>query len=197
MMPRLLIAALALCSVAARSQRADFHSLSMQADKDTTFGNYTLHLGEPDNPAHPTLWQGPLTIASGTASCTADVSLVGAVYAAAGRSFVIVVSSSGSSAVVNFIDLASCSAKWPAIKRAAGEVTVAGNRVSFLPACEGGASNAPALCSSARVYAIRNDSPPAWLRSVSYKLTAKELGVGFTGEAKVMDPHTPRAIVVH
>jgi hypothetical protein len=139
------------------------------------------------------MWQGPLTISSGSASCTADLSLVTAVYADPGRGFVIVLTSSGSNAITHFVDLASCAEKWPAIKRAASDVKVEGNRLSFLPVCEGGGNNAPADCTSARVYLIQDDAAPSYLRSASYKLTEKELGVGFVGEAKVMDPRTSRA----
>ena len=54
-----------------------------------------------------------------------------------------------------------------------------------------------ALCTSARVYRLRDNSPPLYLNAASYRATAAELGVGFTGEAQVMDPRTPRAMVVH
>ena len=120
----------------------------MQASKDATVGQYVLRLAGPDNAEKPTTWQGPLTITSGTASCAADLSLVSALYAAPGRSYLIVLTSSGSNAIAHFIELASCAEKWPPIKRAASDVKVAGNRLSFLPVCEGGASNAPALCAA-------------------------------------------------
>ncbi len=194
MMKHILIATLAL-AVSARS--GGFRPLPMQNGKDTVFEQYALRLAEPDNADKPTVWQGPLTISSGSASCTADVSLVTAIYAAPGNSFAIVLSTSGSNAIANFIELASCASKWPAIKRAASAVAVAGNHLTFSSVCEGGAKNAPALCSSARVYVIRYDSPPAYQKAASYRATAKELGVGFTGEAQVMDPRTPRAMIVH
>ena len=189
-----LIATLALSVFA---QSGGFQPLLMQNGKDTVFEQYALRLAEPDNADKPTLWQGPLKISSGSASCTAAVSLVTAIYAAPSNSFAIVLSSSGSNAIADFIELASCASRWPAIKRAASGVIVAGNRLTFLPVCEGGAKNAPAQCTSARVYLIRNDSPPAYLKAASYHATARELGVGFTGEAQVMDPRTPRAILVH
>ena len=196
MIQRLLLAILASTPLAAHAQTGGFQPLNLENGKDTVFGQYTLRLAEPDNAQKPRIWQGPLTV-SGGATCTADVSLVTAIYAAPGRSFVVVLTSSGSSAIAHFIELASCAEKWPAVKRAASDVQVAANRISFLPACEGGGSNAPAHCTSARVYLIQNDAPPSYLRSASYRLTEKELGVGFTGEAKVMDPHTPRAMIVH
>jgi hypothetical protein len=197
MIPRLLLSIFAILPVAACGQSGGFQQLVMQPGKDTAVAQYSLRLADPDNPDKPGMWQGPLTITDGSASCTEDVSLVTAVYAAPGRSFVIVISASGSNAIAHFIALASCAEKWQPIKHAASSVKVAGNRLSFLPVCEGGGNNAPALCTSARVYAIHVDSPPAYLSLDSYKLTEKELGVGFIGEAKVMDPHSPRAMVVH
>ena len=197
MMKSLLLAIVALLPLAARGQASGFQQVLMQPGKDTAVAQYQLRLAEPDNAEKPSMWQGPLTISSGTASCTADVSLVTAMYAAPGRAFVIVLSTSGSNAVAHFVELASCAEKWPPIKRAASAVKVAGSRLSFLPACEGGGKNAPALCTSARVYAIQSDAPPSYRRLLSYKLTEKELGVGFIGEAKIMDPRTARAIIVH
>lgn len=197
-MIRSVLFAIGLCLCAAAcAQSGGFQPLTMQRGKDARVGQYALRLSDPDNAEKPAMWQGPLTISSGSASCTADVSLVTALYAATGRSYVIVLTSSGANAIAHFIDLASCAVRWPPIKRAASDVKVAGNRLSFLPVCEGGASNTPALCTSARMYLIRDDVPPAYLKSGSYKLTEKEVGVGFTGEAKVMDPHTPRAMIVH
>jgi hypothetical protein len=193
----LLIVTMASLYLAAGAQSGAFQQLPMENGKDTNFEKYSLRLAEPDNPEKPTVWQGPLTVSKGSASCTADVSLVTAIYAAPSRSFVLVLSVSGSNISADFIDLASCAAKWPPIKRAASAVTVAGDRLSFMPVCEGGGKNAPALCTSARVFLIQDAAPPAHLKSASYKLTARELGVGFSGEARVMDPRTPRALVVH
>ena len=196
-MKKLVLATIALLPLAARGQGSGFQPLVMQPDKDTAVAQYRLRLADPDNAEKPAMWQGPLTIASGGGSCTAGVSLVTAIYAAPGRDFVIVLSSSGSNAVAQFVGLGSCAEKWPAIKRAATSVRVAGNRISFLPACEGGGKNAPALCTSARVYVMQAGRPPLYRRVLSYKLTEKELGVGFVGEAKIMDPRSARAIVVH
>ena len=191
------MAALACLSLAAHAQSGGFQPLPMESAKATTFEQYTLRLAGPDRADKPTMWEGPLTVSSGGASCSVDISLVTEVYAATGRNFLIVLSTSGSNATASFIELASCGSKWPPIKRSASTVKVAGNRVSFLAECEGGGRNTPAQCTSARVYAIGHDSPPAYLRSESYKLTAKDVGVGFTGEARVMDAHSPHAMIVH
>jgi hypothetical protein len=194
---KLLIGLLLCLSLQARAQSSEFQPLNIGTAKDTTFEQYTIRLAGPDNADKPSMWEGPVTVSGSKGSCSADVSLITAVYAAPHRSFLIVLSASGSNQIANFIELATCASKWPAIKRAASKVKVAGNRISFLPVCEGGESNAPALCTAARVYIIHSDSPPTYMRPESYRLTAKELGVGFTGEAKVTAPHTPRAMVVH
>jgi hypothetical protein len=191
------LALLACLPLESQSQSGGFSELSMKNGADTTFAQYSLRLAGPDNPDKPVLWEGPLTIANGSSSCTADISLISSIYAAPGASFVIALSSSGSKAVVHFVDAASCASKWPDLKLSASRVRAQGNRLAASSVCEGGSSNEPSLCTSARVYEIGNDAPPSYLRSESYKLTRKELGVGFTGEAKVMDPRTPRAIIVH
>jgi len=193
----LLIAALACLSLAARAQSGGFQPLAMESATATIFEHYTLRFAGPDKADKPTMWEGPLTISSGSGSCNVEISLVTGVYAASGRDFVIVLSTSGSNITASFIQLASCASKWPPIKRSASTVKVAGNRISFFAVCEGGGGNSPAQCTSARVYAIHSGSPPAYLRSESYRLTAKDVGVGFTGEARVMDVHTPRAMIVH
>jgi len=196
MIRHLLFSIPVFLSAVASGQPGGFQPLTMQSAMGTPFGQYSLRLADPDNAEKPKMWQGPLTISSGTVSCTADVSLVTGVYTAPSRSFVIVLTSSGSNATAHFIELQSCAEKWPAIKHAASDVKVAGNRLSFLPTCEGGGSNQPADCTSARVYMIQNDASPSFLRAASAKLTEKELGVGFVGEAKVIDAHTPRAMIV-
>jgi hypothetical protein len=165
MMKLILIATFALALTA---QSGRFQPLPMQNGKDTVFEQYALRLAEPDNPDKPTVWQGPLRISSSSASCTVDASLVTGIYAAPGNSFAIVLSTSGSNAIANFIELASCASKWPTIKRPASAVAVAGNRLTFSSVCEGGAKNGPALCSSAHVYVIRNASglqekPRLWI----------------------------------
>jgi len=197
MIRHLLLAIVGAFSVASLAQTGGFQPLSFQPGKDTAVAQYSLRLADPDNADKPTMWQGPLTISNESGLCTANVSLVTVVYAAQDRGFVIVLTSSGANAIAHFIELASCSEKWPPIKRAASSAKVQGNRLSFLPTCEGGGKNAPAVCTSARVYAVYADSPPTYLRLDSYKLTEKELGVGFVGEAKILDPHSPRAMVVH
>lgn len=192
-----LAALMPIIAVAASAQSGGFQPLLMRSGQDTPVAQYSLRLADPDSPEKPTLWQGPMTVSHVSASCTADVSLVTAVYGDPERSFVIVLTTSGSNAVAHFIELTSCAEKWPPIKRAASAVKVVGTRLSFLPACEGGGKNAPASCTSARVYLVQNDAPPAYRRLESYKLTEREVGVGFVGEARVMDPHTPRALIVH
>ena len=192
-----LLAILASIPLTLQGQSGGFRELPMKNSGDTTFGQYVIRLAGPDNPAKPVLWEGPLAIASGSSSCTAAVSLVSAIYAAPDASFFIVLSTSGSKAIVHFIEAASCGARWPELKLSASTVRVEGKRLAASPACESPGSNEPSLCTAARVYQIGQDAPPAYLRAESFKLTRKELGVGFTGEARVLDPRTPKAMIVH
>ena len=191
------VAALICLALAVHAQSNGFRPLPAQNATDMVFEQYQLHLADPDKPDKPAMWQGPLTISAAGVSCTADISLITAVYAAPGHSFVIVLSTSGSNATAHFVDAASCADKWPPIKHAAASAQVEGSRLSFSATCEGGAPNSPFLCTAARVFAIRDASPPLFLKVSSYKLTEKELGVGFSGEARVIDPRTPRALIVH
>ncbi len=75
-------------------------------------GSYHLQLEGPDNASSPSLWQGPLRISRAARSCSAHVSLVSAVWAAPHIGFLIVITESGSSTYVHFIDLATCLPKW-------------------------------------------------------------------------------------
>ena len=195
-MRHIFIALLACVAVAAQAQSFGFQPLPMENGKDTVFEQYALRLAGPDNPDKPTMWQGPLTISGGKASCVADLSLITGVYAARGWNYVLVLSTSGSNAIVHFIGLDSCNPKWPAIKRAASAITVEGSRLSFSAECESTGKNSPSECTSARVYELSEDTPPAILKSESFKLTRKEVGVGFSGEARIIDPRTPRALIV-
>jgi hypothetical protein len=196
-MRRIYIAIVVCVAVAAHAQSFGFQPLPMVNGKDTVFEQYALRLAGPDNANKPTMWQGPLTISDGKPSCTADLSLVTGVYAAPGWDYVLVLSTSGSNAIVHFIELKSCAAKWPAIKRAASAINVEGSRLSFSAECESAGKNAPSQCTSARVYELNEDAPPAFLKPESFKLTRKEIGVGFSGEARIIDPRTPRALIVH
>lgn len=197
MMRGALLAILASIALTLQGQPGGFRELPMKNGEGTAFEQYVLRLAGPDNPDKPVLWEGPLTVASGSASCTANVSLVSAIYAAPDSPFFIVLATSGSKAMVHFIEAASCAARWPELRFSASNVRVGGKRLAALPACESGGSNEPSLCTSARVYEIGPDAPPAYRRTESFNLTRKELGVGFTGEARVLDPRTRKALIVH
>jgi hypothetical protein len=131
------IAICALLSIAAQAQSGGFHRLSMQGETDSTFGAYAIRLAEPNDAIKPTMWQGPVTISQGRKSCTADISLVSAVYVSSVHPFIIVVSASGSNTFINFIEPSSCNQKWERLKKSSAGVQIEGDRLSLLPACEG------------------------------------------------------------
>ncbi len=109
---------LTCCGAAAPDfRRLDFH------DNRASAGGITVELAEPDNPQHPTAWQGPLKIVG---RCTANISLITAVYASPGARYLIAVTYSGSLRYAQYIDLQSCRELWPA-RKTTSDITVAGD----------------------------------------------------------------------
>ena len=191
-----LYALYVLFALAPQEHVRGFRQLAFDNGQSTTFGAYSFRLAEPDRPDKPTAWQGPLTISSGGKSCAADVSLVTAVYAAPDAPFVVVVTYSGSNTYVHFIAIASCAAKWERIKAFTEGVRVAEDRLSILPACDSAGVKSPTRCFAARVYKLTSEAAPELLKDESFSLTKETLGVGFTGEAKVVHPKSARARIV-
>jgi hypothetical protein len=168
----------------------------MNNAQDTQLGSYSFRLADPNSAEKPTKWQGPLTISRSGKPCTADVSLVTAVYASPDKPFVVVVSYSGSNMLVDFIDSSTCSHKWPELKVFTVGVQVKGNTLSVLPACASTNKNLPVRCSAGRVYKLSSQTSPLLSKPESIKLTQKVLGVGFEGDANVAGPKTPHPHVV-
>jgi hypothetical protein len=194
---RLLVLALSLMfSLAPQEHAAGFHQLAFDNSQLARFGAYSFHLAEPDRPDKPTAWQGPLTISSGGKSCAADVSLVTAVYASADAPFIVVATYSGSNTYVHFIAMSNCAVQWERIKAFTEGVRVANDRLSILPACDSAGIRSPTRCFAACVYKLTSEAAPELLKDESFSLTRETLGVGFTGEAKVVRPKTARARIV-
>lgn len=185
-----------LFSVAPQELPSGFRKLAFEIAHDTTLGAYSFRLDQPDQPAKPTAWQGPLTISSAGNSCKADVSLLTAVYASTEAPFVAVVTYSGSNTYVHFIATSNCAAKWERIKAFTEGVQVVDDRLSILPACDGAGDKSPARCFAGRVYELTSEAAPELLRDESFKLTRETLGVGFTGEAEIVHPKSSRARIV-
>jgi hypothetical protein len=185
-----------LFALAPQEQAGGFRQLAFDNSQIARFGTYSFYLAEPDRPGKPTAWQGPLMISAAGKSCTADVSLVTAVYASPDAPFVVVVTYSGSNTYVHFIAIASCAAKWEPIKAFTEGVRVAEDRLSILPACDSAGVKSPTRCFAARVYKLTSEAAPEWLKDESFSLTKETLGVGFTGEAKVVHPKSARARIV-
>ena len=185
-----------LAPLASQEQTGGFRQLAFDNTQVARLGAYSFHLAEPDRPGKPTAWQGPLTISANTKSCTADVSLVTAVYASPDSPLVVVVTYSGSNTYVHFIGIADCSAKWEPMKAFTDGVRVVADRLSILPACEGAGLRSPTRCFAARAYKLSGEAPPELLQDESFNLTRQTLGVGFTGEAMVVHPKTARAHIV-
>ncbi|RKP43490.1 hypothetical protein D7S86_28840 [Pararobbsia silviterrae] len=77
-------------------------------------GPITIGLGEPDNVAHPTAWQGPLTISTAsTPTCTVSdaVSIIERPIVSA-RGVLFVQTYSGSTHFVYAVDASTCAVIW-------------------------------------------------------------------------------------
>ena len=186
-----LIAAAVIGAFPAHAQ--SFRSLLFHPGQDTAVGLHELRLEGPDRQDAPTVWEGPLRISTGKRSCEAHVSLVNAVWAAPEAKFAIVISQSGSSTFVQFIDVLSCAEKWPPVKAFTEDVKVLPNRIQIMPACACESPDAPCSCSAAQVYRIGGNRVPALLVGESRTLTRDRLGLDFVGTRKVLHPRTPQA----
>jgi hypothetical protein len=148
----------------------------------------------PDKADRPTAWDGPLRIQlSAAAACAAELSLVTRVYGASGVEYLVALSYSGSMRYIHFVDLKSCREKWPVQSVYSERIDVAGDTLSVLPACECPGGSAPCVCSAAQIYRLSAALPPEPLPATALAVTRKMLGVEFTGERKVLRPHTPTA----
>lgn len=173
-----------------------FEKLRFRDGADTVVGSLYLRLSGPDDPANPTLWQGPLRITRNGKSCEARVSLVSAVWVASESVPAIVVTENGSITYVQFVDTSSCAQKWPRIKAFTEDVRVLPDRLEILPGCTCDKTEAPCSCSAARVYKLQVDRAPTLLAQASRRLTKQVLGVEFSGNRNVLHPKTPQARLV-
>ncbi len=120
-----LAALLAYGAACGALARPDFHRVEFHNNTASANG-LTLRLADPDDPAHPTAWQGPLEIAG---RCTADLSLITAVYASPGARYLIAATYNGSERYAHFIDANNCRELWPAMQ-ASHDFNVAGDILS-------------------------------------------------------------------
>lgn len=165
-------------------------------------GEYRFTLDEPDDPAHPSVFEGPLRIAvaprgdaGATEPCDVDASLISAVFApstGAGGP-VVVVSQTGSLTSIQLVDPGTCRERWPKIEVFTEGVRVAGRLLEILPGCEGEGKDAPASCSAGRVLALDPERGPTLLPLESRALTKSILGVEFDGSRRVVHPKSPQA----
>ena len=189
MMRASLLALLAAATSCFPAHSQTFTRLSFQDGKETTAAaGLRLQLHDPDNPASPTLWQGPLSISSGSVPCEAHVSLVRDVFVSSTGKLAVVVSISGSNTFVDFFNPHTCARKWPTLSAFSGGASVDGDRLSLLPACE--AMGRTYSCSAASVLRLRDDVPPVRLPAASRALTRRTFGIAFTGSRTLLHPPT-------
>lgn len=179
----------------ANASTISFERISFQPETASqsiaTFQDHLLTLGEPDDSANPTAWQGPLRIDG----CQADVSLITAVYGASNAGYLVVATYSGSTRSLYFIDLATCKDLWPPVESSAGGITVGGD-LATLPAeceCPGGPL---CTCTAALVFRLSAQAAPVELEEESLDATRSAIGVEFTGTRQVENPKTENARLV-
>lgn len=187
----------------ASSESLRFHRLDFRlvgaglAEAD--LGKFKFSLAEPDNQAAPTAWEGPLTIinAETGAKCQPEISLITSVYASDDAGYSVVLSYSGSTRFVHFIDMRSCRPRWETISAFSEGISLEGDRLRIQPACECAGESAPCDCSSGSVFRLARDSAPAFLSSESLSLTGSVLGVQFEGRRRVLGPKSSSAKIVN
>lgn len=165
---------------------------------EATSGAWKFVLADPDDPAAPTAWEGPLRIEAveSAASCEAPLSLITAVYSAPGVEVALVLTYSGSITYLNFVNLRTCAERWPRIEAFTPGLEIAGHRVLIQPGCECGDKDQACTCSAGRVFDLADDYKPLLVESESLELTKRVLGVAFEGTKKVERPRSPQARVV-
>jgi len=97
-----------------RAAGPDFRRLEFR-DNRASMEGLTVELAEPDDPDHPSAWQGPLQIAG---RCTANISLITAVYVSHGARYLIAISYSGSLNYAHYIDVQNAAACDPRKRQA-------------------------------------------------------------------------------
>jgi hypothetical protein len=154
-------------------------------------GNLELTLDNPDDPERPTMWEGPVRIRGTSGTCEAAPSLVTKVLIDSTAQTLVIISASGSRTFVDFVATATCRPRWPRMEVATDGISVAGDRLTILSACE--ENGARARCTSARIYELRPYVAPRLLEPESRQLTKINVGVEFSGEAWVVSPRTSNA----
>lgn len=157
-------------------------------------GPLTISVDQPNDASHPTVWDGPIHVKDSrrASSCVVNASLITAVYVSPEASSLMVLSYSGSTRSVEFWSLRPCK-KTKSLSGFSEGVELRGDRLVMNPGCECSAPDEACSCSAGRVYLAVPGKSPKLLPSESRALTRKVLGVGFTGNGKVLHPKSPQA----
>lgn len=152
-------------------------------------GDKQFIFNDPDSE----LWESGLTVRDLKTQklCSTGISLVTAVYFYDSR-LAIVKHYSGSTTLIDFIDLETCKEKYPGISAYTKGVEVRRDRITIQPGCEESGYHI-FQCASASIYALKQAGKLVLLERESKILTHKILGVGFVGIRYVHKPETPEA----
>ncbi len=187
----LVLNVLTVAAAPAPAHSQTFTRLAFQDGKDTKVVGLCLQLHEPDDPAKPTLWQGPLSIAGSSGSCNIAASLISSVFLSSTGRLAVLVSVSGSKTTVGFFNTHTCAGKWPPVTAFSSGVFIQRNLLELHPACE--AAKIGYSCSAASVYRLSDSSAPVRLAADSLALTKEIFGVAFTG-SRIFE-HPPASFV--
>ena len=147
-----------------------------------------FELRAPDSLTNAQVWEGPLSITTGTSTCQPDASLIRSVYQSRDGHTTLVVSISGSSTFVSSFNTSSCAQQWRVIKAYTEGASIRGTRLQVLPACECPGDNKPCTCSAGSIYKLYAGKPPTLLTRESRAFTKDTLGIAFTGTRDISNP---------
>lgn len=99
------LAALAACGLA--QAECVLRTLEPQGS-EVHAGDLTVNLGEADDPARPTAWQGPLV----AGACRIELGIIEPPLALGGEAYLLVPTYSGSVRKLSVVDLKGCSVLW-------------------------------------------------------------------------------------
>lgn len=162
--------------------------------KAKTNGKEVLLTDKQRTNKSPEIWTGDLQIRDLKTGrlCTANVSMIGEVYARKNGKVIISITEVGAGETFSFIDINTCKDKYPYIGGYSKRPHIKNNTIVSEPGCELPGPER-ASCTSANVYVLDAEARPVWSEKESMARTIQVLGVGFKGERLVENPRTKNA----
>jgi hypothetical protein len=193
----LLLAGCAAIGAHATQAALEFHPVQLDGSTARLAG-HDLALSGPDEPSAPTIWEGPIDVRSRPSGeqCTIEAELIVSLYTDGSGRALLVVSHSGATTYLALFDLSDCAPAEPEMALYTEGVSVVGERIEVLPACECTEASQICSCSGGQVLQANVDLQILEDVQASKALTREHLGVAFLGEARVAEPGTANARIV-